>query len=705
MMMIFDIPFILLLTIFNVHLQAQLTNYVKKVNGHLIIQTGTGVKKENIENMDITNLENFQGAFYDLGAIEISTTKLLNIDWTKYRQKMTTDKINGFTIEIESDESIYATIPYYEKNNMQFKTFDNPLYDIMCNPIQCNIGLIMFSRDLKDRDLLFSKNYLKVNKAMIILIKSEDNKLEFNKINKVYDLVICPVSKWVPTKSQVQYEPNRVLNKSGVTIYNNNRLHTILPIFFKKGESNFFLCGKLRQPSLPDLDVGYSVVPPANEGENKLQNNSDIDITQTISEKCSSSKNDSSISYYTFVYSDEKSNFNNDIDIIWAQELQTYPLASGDIVLFYKKPKVTLDFTDDIKYIKLLHNYKPSCSKKVKNIEVIALISHYEISSFKSEVQNNKYYQIKSDQNVQMECYAFAKNSAVQTNFYSNSIEFNVVKKHEESEETIGSKFMFEISNIAHYGSYMCGINNAVENVEKTLIKSDYRVLIPKADSELKLEEILLRKEGPQHPYCKRSHFEHDKIIEMDVSYGENKKFSTTNFQQPPKEFIVSDKIIEYNNTVEDMKYLVVCTYGYGTILRIKFKTIQEFRFSDEWLNEEIYTTTSTTPGPSTTTTMKYDHDDEYEKHQPHPSVYEPYGQPDPHYPSPIRNKPKEDPGNTILYMILFIIVLVILIVGGIYAYVNYYKKKKRKKRNAEESSSSVSDNIGDVPKSRHSKK
>uniref|UniRef100_A0A0N4Z7E4 Peptidase S1 domain-containing protein n=1 Tax=Parastrongyloides trichosuri TaxID=131310 RepID=A0A0N4Z7E4_PARTI len=133
----------------------------------------------------------------------------------------------------------------------------------------------------------------------------------------------CPASRayWIITHFSIQF-----------LIFSNGKSHIVVPIYPRKNDLNFFICGTLKQPKITDIKIGFSLLPD----DNGMDYLSDIDALEDSLTCDGTHKADK---YYHFGYMTEESNFMGAIfmDKIDACISEEYKLYPGPTILFYGK--------------------------------------------------------------------------------------------------------------------------------------------------------------------------------------------------------------------------------------------------------------------------------------------------------------------------------------------------------------------------------
>uniref|UniRef100_A0A0N5C3J5 DOMON domain-containing protein n=1 Tax=Strongyloides papillosus TaxID=174720 RepID=A0A0N5C3J5_STREA len=145
---------------------------------------------------------------------------------------------------------------YYVGNNFDF------LLPLWCKIQQYEFGLVFFDRN-KGADVLNNVNEVHtVEHAVLINILSSDDKMllgtrPHHKVNIIIGL--CPYINWVNKKRWIEFIPEDHIKDNGFFEEENGYAHIVAPLYKKNYDEKEFFCGKLKQPTLPDLLIGYKL--------------------------------------------------------------------------------------------------------------------------------------------------------------------------------------------------------------------------------------------------------------------------------------------------------------------------------------------------------------------------------------------------------------------------------------------------------------
>uniref|UniRef100_A0A0N5BC75 Uncharacterized protein n=1 Tax=Strongyloides papillosus TaxID=174720 RepID=A0A0N5BC75_STREA len=133
---------------------------------------------------------------------------------------------------------------------------------ISCNIEQCDLGLVFFDK-YKNIEILNNVNKIHdVEHAVLMIIKSIDNKMlldtkSHHKVN--IRLSICPYINWVHKNRLLKFIPEDHIKDNEFFEEENEYAHIVVPLYKINYNSEEFTCGKLKQPTLPDLIVGFKL--------------------------------------------------------------------------------------------------------------------------------------------------------------------------------------------------------------------------------------------------------------------------------------------------------------------------------------------------------------------------------------------------------------------------------------------------------------
>uniref|UniRef100_A0A0N5BRD4 DOMON domain-containing protein n=1 Tax=Strongyloides papillosus TaxID=174720 RepID=A0A0N5BRD4_STREA len=188
---------------------------------------------------------------------------------------------------------------YYQGNNFDF------LLPLWCKIEQYEFGLVFFDRKKGADDLNNVNEVHTVEHAVLITIKSSNNKMllgtrPHHKVNII--LGLCPYINWVNKKRWIEFIPEDHIKDNGFFEEENGYAHIVVPFYKKNHNAEEFICGKLKQPTLPDLLIGFKL----------KEDDKNIDIAGEINPlneeiKCQSSDNPQH--HYHFGYLETDTNY------------------------------------------------------------------------------------------------------------------------------------------------------------------------------------------------------------------------------------------------------------------------------------------------------------------------------------------------------------------------------------------------------------
>uniref|UniRef100_A0A0N4Z1F6 Serpentine receptor class gamma n=1 Tax=Parastrongyloides trichosuri TaxID=131310 RepID=A0A0N4Z1F6_PARTI len=169
----------------------------------------------------------------------------------------------GVVLDIIGSSSYHLTRNVAHNEGHQYMSFNRmPAY---FNIHLCDFGL--FIRDyLRTADELNNEveriHY--VDYIVIFVLKTTRNQIiwntfEYNGVNVFVS--VCPYIRWASRNGIIKLIPECHIKHNGLTTPLNNEAHIIVPIYLRKNDLNFFICAKVKQPSLPDLSLGYYIMP------------------------------------------------------------------------------------------------------------------------------------------------------------------------------------------------------------------------------------------------------------------------------------------------------------------------------------------------------------------------------------------------------------------------------------------------------------
>ncbi|CEF66572.1 Bloom syndrome protein [Strongyloides ratti] len=127
----------------------------------------------------------------------------------------------------------------------------------------CEFGLIFMDVTINHYKIITSNQRITIDYGILILLKTATNKIYYTTIpyfDNIFFLYLCPYKKYIREYSNIHYIPEEYIVENGI-LYpeDKEQSHLFIPIFPKTKNDNFFACGTLQQPTLPDITLGFKI--------------------------------------------------------------------------------------------------------------------------------------------------------------------------------------------------------------------------------------------------------------------------------------------------------------------------------------------------------------------------------------------------------------------------------------------------------------
>ncbi|CEF66658.1 Hypothetical protein SRAE_2000132600 [Strongyloides ratti] len=529
------------------------------------------------EEIDFKKLKNLQINETSFSIIHFRNPKISNFTWY--------DNVELYVNQISKKYFIYYTASFKEGHDLKFLRVNK----FICNIRQCDIGwFLVFKNETKGimegKDGVYHADY-----AILFVITSKDNHINLKTIeinNELMRLSICPYVNWVSKKGIIKFVPEDNIKDNGYFVKANDYAHIITPIFFiKVSESSFFICGKLKQPTKPDLNIGYKL--KKSKVTVSFQNISDV-----VDYKIKCYDGEDSNDYYHFGYTPASEYYMNKNVVDKIDYGKNFKFYAGQIINIYKtKPfKKCLENANSETRLEDENVYEnPRCSKRLPNKLNVTIFPVVDSLKFITYNKKNKVflqYIEKKDMNKVsiLKCLSKVDNEHIPhlDEFYSRYVHFSII--HDENNKVkqlpYSFEFNFSSSGMSYFGKYDCEIKSNVAKFDKKLVTVNKVFILPYNHTDVPLKEILVGKNGKVS--CQKKYGSFSKLLRIKINFLEDDKEMETlsDFSKSTNKMHVTNKEIEYH--LQDIlnDFEIQCIYE--TIFETKFSTIQKIKILNE---------------------------------------------------------------------------------------------------------------------------
>uniref|UniRef100_A0A0K0EZ92 Ig-like domain-containing protein n=1 Tax=Strongyloides venezuelensis TaxID=75913 RepID=A0A0K0EZ92_STRVS len=466
-------------------------------------------------------------------------------------------------------EISYST-GYYLGNN--FDDFTKAA--IWCNIQQCDMGLFFFDEQKNAEVLNNVKQIHTVDYAVLVVIESKDNRMllgtrPHHKIDIIISL--CPYINWVPKKGLLEFIPEAHIKDNGYFEKGNLFAHIVVPFYKKNGDSNEFICGKLKQIVLPDLLIGYTLREDIGNRAisgyiNPLHNELKCDYLGSISR------------HYHFGYMETDTNYMSEriMEPIKVRENDTtYNFYAGQKIYIYNWTKFDEAMKNRNDHERLIDPNvieKASCIKNLKSdIKAYILPTIGSVDSIKRHEGKNIFYRlIKSDEldnKYSFRCLTktVEKNKGHMEEFYSRSTEFAI--KNEEDPNVVYTSSQniinFKHKEINNYGSYRCKDMKTTRLFNKTIITMDKVYYLPYEGAEMEFAESHVDDTYQSDIGCNKQYGTFGLLKKITIKFGQNVSdpISIEDFSNSTDTIDIKEGKILYKPPKDILGVTVECTY------------------------------------------------------------------------------------------------------------------------------------------------
>uniref|UniRef100_A0A0N5CDX5 Ig-like domain-containing protein n=1 Tax=Strongyloides papillosus TaxID=174720 RepID=A0A0N5CDX5_STREA len=537
--------------------------------------------------IEFNKLEKYETEKKSFENVFFNEIRIFHLSWDQISNTTGSSHIPcGLYLSPTSDSSFYIsnTIGYYKG-----EFFNNITHDyIHCNIHQCDLGLIFFNKHKNAAMLNNVDEFHRVEHAVLIIIKSSDNKMllasvQYHNVN--IEFGFCPYIEWVPKKGVLKFIPEESIKDNGYFSGENKYTHIMVPFYKKDYNTKEFICGRLKQPTLPDLFVGYKF----------REDNINIEVSGSINplnEEIKCQPSDDLQYHYHFGYSETDTNYMSEriMEPIKVRNKDSqYKFYAGQKIYIYEWGTGVVAVSGPVYFsymVRYLVNKRVKCIKNLKkDIQANILPTIGSLDSIQKHKKKNIFYRlIKSDdlgKNYTFRCLSKVEgmNKAHMDEFYSRSAEFSI-KNEEKPNITYTltkNKIIFDPKKIDNYGSYRCKESNVTKVFNKSVITMDEVYYLPDEDSELSLEESYIGKTFQKYTGCNRKFGTFGEIKKMRIEFGENvsKPIDIDDFSNVTDKIDIKENLIIYKPPENVSGLIMKCIYE--TPAETTFFTKKEF--------------------------------------------------------------------------------------------------------------------------------
>uniref|UniRef100_A0A0K0FGE8 EGF-like domain-containing protein n=1 Tax=Strongyloides venezuelensis TaxID=75913 RepID=A0A0K0FGE8_STRVS len=505
--------------------------------------------------------------------IKFKEIRILHLEWDEVKRIALHGKLCGLTVGID-DTSIRKYNITYSTGYYVGHNFDNIIEPIYCNIQQCDLGLVFFDRT-KNAEILndLKKNHT-VEHAVLMVVKSSDNKMllgirSHHKVNII--LGICPYINWVQKKGVLKFIPEEHIRDNGYTEESNKFSHIVVPFYKKNENSDEFICGKLKQPTMPDFLIGFKL----------SEDNEDKTISEDINPledelKC---KSGGAIEKHChFGYLEKDTNYMSEriMEVIKVRSKSlTYNFYAGQKIYIYFCEKIFKSLENTSKHLRLKKPHiteRVSCIRNLKKgIKANILPSIGSVDSIKKNERLNIFYRLiqPDDLNKKHSFRCLSKvngtNKAHMEEFYSRTAKFSI--KSEEDPNIVYTSSKNEIAfidkEIKNYGSYRCKESDPISLFDKNFITMDKVYYLPYEGAEMKFVESHVDDTYQSDIGCNKQYETFGELKKMTIIFGQNVSdpISIEDFSNSTDTIDIKEGKIIYKPPKDVLGVTIECTY------------------------------------------------------------------------------------------------------------------------------------------------
>uniref|UniRef100_A0A0N4ZQH2 Ig-like domain-containing protein n=1 Tax=Parastrongyloides trichosuri TaxID=131310 RepID=A0A0N4ZQH2_PARTI len=431
-----------------------------------------------------------------------------------------------------------------------------------CSYYSCDVGPSL--RIYNDSKIQLDSYYL------YIMVFVDSFRISLGRITykKLYfPLFYCPSKYWIKFSNETYFVPDESL-KEIENLNKDKKKNYLVPIFWQKDYSEFFMCGVLKQTNLPDISVGYDVVTIPNKAKLRAYNN----IT---SKKCKDKGYNK-----TFGYTDVLYNYNSTRSIRKINDTN-FNVYFGELLYFYKYHDEIQKFLPELKVI------RPGCvliaPKTFPGNETLIIPSISNLNGTKVSKKNNIiYYTVKSKDYGKIiygKCKVSEKNftNISYTDYYSNAMELKMAQQVNDSAKGIlyVNEVKFLKTTLDNFGLYVCKIGRTSNSFKNVIIKTKSLYVLPENEYLFHLQTIDIKEKNLEQSLCRKSFGNFSLLkkfqIRFDDKNKENIEINLSRFKS------VDEALFKYSTQRFSTTINVTCIYK--TIANTNFKTNQKYAY------------------------------------------------------------------------------------------------------------------------------
>uniref|UniRef100_A0A0K0F5E1 Ig-like domain-containing protein n=1 Tax=Strongyloides venezuelensis TaxID=75913 RepID=A0A0K0F5E1_STRVS len=516
-------------------------------------------------NEKLSKLLMYNGSLSVPNHLSINSRKIFYINFEKY-QESSSGYVFNINMKLKLSEDSYPTklfVPSAANRNYIDFTL-----------LKCEFGLTMIDNQLNETTFYTSTNLITVDYAILILLKSSTKKIHYTTVpyfSQIFLLYPCPYSKYTTEYSNIKYIPDKYVLENGVFFFNYEKpSHLFIPIFQSSNGNNFFACGILRQPTLPDIILGYKLESNGNEVLRKKIEETTIQTIDSCSEPYENNK-------VIYTYLDEDSQFTNskifintkkDSNEYVNQKKYFYNLNNLDRNIFNNT-----NTTDEIFII-------PSCivTSEDKNFIITPTVDDLKIINH----ENVWYLYINdsnSDGNFSVRCLSEVNNVNEKhyKNYYSKGADILVIKKDSVNNKQLkGDKLlMLSKESLKSYGEYTCNVDKIAKSLNRKSLQVKNVYILPENYMTIALQPANVLYNKNSYPHCKKVHPNVGKLIKIEVSNDKSETIGLLEIFHSTSVFDVTKDFVNFIPLHPEYRITINCNYQ--TMTKSFFTTVQNF--------------------------------------------------------------------------------------------------------------------------------
>uniref|UniRef100_A0A0N4Z0D2 Ig-like domain-containing protein n=1 Tax=Parastrongyloides trichosuri TaxID=131310 RepID=A0A0N4Z0D2_PARTI len=443
--------------------------------------------------------------------------------------------------------------------------------DLICTINGCNLFITSYSYDPDKSSDDKSADY-----GLILIIEKVNNEFIFRKINyyeKNIRASICPYSMWAYMMDIIDYEAHPIFKERNI-INLGYPHHIITPIFPRDDEPSFFTCGYLKQLSLPDVKIGYRLLPSGNG----ITYENQIDGPKKKF-TCNRIKDETKL--YHYINTDKETNIDGEKNFVKINDLHITKLYSGQQMILYDKVELERRLAGIQNFVNgrrdNIIEEEPICVREITNVVATLLPS---VESWNWPTYNNFlkiYYYVQGkryfNQWINAECFSKVADDDHRQydRVYSKSARISIVRG-----EKISSYNSFQ--NI--YGIYTCTVSKEISTYKSPLVEIGNTYIIPSNGTKIRLREIEVNENQSNGANCIEFYDTWAIVTSVEIKSERNYEFVTIHdfIKIRDRVKIENNKAILNDNIIFGRYIIVKCKYE--TIVNTTFFTEQIFEYS-----------------------------------------------------------------------------------------------------------------------------